>query len=138
MKYMELAIEESIKASWKGYIPVGAVLTYKDELIFQGHNLKRFEHVEIMVAKYIFSKKNKYPIDNNYKLYTTEEPCVMCWYVIHTTPINYIYFGTFNKNYGGYSNHIEWYNKKKQVSVFGGICQWQTQVIMESFFKTKR
>ena len=57
MKYMQIAIQESLISGWLGFIPIGAVLTYKGKLVFKGHNQGRFEHIEHIIIKYIFSEK---------------------------------------------------------------------------------
>lgn len=133
---MELAIYESLKAAWNGYIPIGGVLVYNNQLIFQGHNGSRLQHIELLIGDYIFNQKpNRQQID--YVLYLTQEPCIMCWFAIHNMPIKRLYFGSFNLRYGGYSQKITWPGQRK-IEVYGGIREEFTTDILQSFFKGKR
>ncbi len=50
--YMEMAIEEALKAKEKNEVPIGCVIVLEDQVIARGHNLRESEqqataHAEI-------------------------------------------------------------------------------------------
>ncbi|HLC77618.1 MAG TPA: nucleoside deaminase [Candidatus Nanoarchaeia archaeon] len=80
--FMKLALEEAERASKRGDLPVGAVLTLDNVIIGFGGNLATshkdwISHAENNLLIKYSDKLKKYKGDNSV-LYTTWEPCMMC------------------------------------------------------------
>lgn len=129
---MDLAILEAIKASWHGQIPVGAILVKDNKILFQGHNTSKFQHVEMLVVDFAFRNYL-----TEFDLYLTQEPCIMCWFALHQTFMKRLFFGAYNRDYGGLSLNIKW-KQKKSIEIFSGIHQEKNLLLLKSFFYHKR
>ncbi|MBW6514057.1 MAG: nucleoside deaminase [Candidatus Syntrophosphaera sp.] len=80
-RWMELALQEARQAASENEIPVGAVLVKAGEYVLSEHNRTRqysdpLAHAEKLLIDKILSQKIKYLQD--YTLYVTLEPCLMC------------------------------------------------------------
>lgn len=97
-KFMKIAIEEankSIKAKEGG--PFGAVIVKNGEIIAQGHNQvigthDPTAHAEIQVIREAAKKLDDFDL-SGCEIYTTGEPCPMCYSAIHWARIDKIYYG---------------------------------------------
>lgn len=84
-QFMETALLEANKAMIDGNYPCGAVLTVDGEIIEQNHNQKevkgdRVSHAEMLlyISNSAALKKAK-KLDKQITMYTTLEPCLMCF-----------------------------------------------------------
>lgn len=80
--FMKEAIEEARKALNEGNWPIGCVIELDGKIIARGHNLvysnkDRFGHAEMIALRDVNSILNERP--NEAVLYTTYEPCPMCF-----------------------------------------------------------
>jgi len=78
---MSIALEEARLAALEDEIPVGAVLVKDNELVLRYHNRTRqmsnpLAHAEKLLVDKILLSKIKYL--QEYTLYVTLEPCLMC------------------------------------------------------------
>ncbi len=96
---MEAAIEEAYRGISKGDGgPFGAVIVSKEEIVARAHNevLKRGEptrHAEMCaISKAAPSFGSHLFLGGT--IYSTTEPCVMCFAAIHWARIRRVYFGT--------------------------------------------
>jgi len=81
--WMQFALAEAQTAFFKGEVPIGAVLVKDNEAIASAHNLTKnnsLNHAEKLVIEKVISRGEKYL--NDYVLYVTVEPCLMCAGVI--------------------------------------------------------
>lgn len=129
---MHLALLEALKSAWLGQIPVGAVVVVNNQIVFIAHNQNKFQHAEMLVCEYVF----KHNIQN-YDLYLTLEPCIMCWFALHQTSIKRLFFGTNNNDIGGISLQIKW-KKQKTFEFFGEINKEINRLLLISFFDSCR
>jgi tRNA(adenine34) deaminase len=103
---MRIALEEARKDIPEGLFPVGAVITLDGKIIArsrktaQGH----LGHAEIVAMKEAFDGK-KFSKDDNLVLYTTVEPCLMCFGTIFHSHIKKVVFGFEDPWSGG--THIK-------------------------------
>ena len=80
---MSIAIKEANLAFLEGEIPVGAVIVDKNyNIISKAHNKKEklndvTAHAEILAIKEAVKVTNSWRL-NDYKIYVTTEPCLMC------------------------------------------------------------
>lgn len=98
-KFMALAIEDAYRGIRLGHGgPFGAVIVHRGRLVASGHNevLKSKDptrHAE-MCAITRASKQFGQPHFRGARIYSTTEPCVMCFAAIHWAQVADIYFGT--------------------------------------------
>ena len=97
-KFMQLAIKEAKKGIQHGYGgPFGAVVVRNGKVIGRGHNqvIKNNDptcHGEIMAIKAACKKIKKFDL-TGCELYTTGEPCPMCYGAILWSNIEAVYYG---------------------------------------------
>ena len=98
-KFMEAALEEAYRGVSRGDGgPFGAVIVVKGEVVARGHNevLKQGEptrHAEMCaIAK--AARWFRSHLFLGASIYSTTEPCVMCFAAIHWARIRRLYFGT--------------------------------------------
>ena len=98
-RFMEIALAEAYRGVKKGHGgPFGSCIVYKGDVIATGHNevLKTNDptrHAEVC-AIIRAAKKMESSHFKGCMLYSTGEPCVMCFAAINWAQINRIYFGT--------------------------------------------
>ncbi len=97
-KYMHLAIKEArknIKSSWGG--PFGACIIRKGEVLASARNtvLKNdcIAHAEINAIRRACKKVKTFDL-SGCVIFSTTEPCPMCFGAIHWARIGAIYYGT--------------------------------------------
>ena len=148
MSYMELAIEEAIKAKVVGEVPIGALVAHKDgEIISRAYNLTKTTydpsaHAEINALR-MAAKKVKNNILKDYDLYVTLEPCLMCTVAISNARIRRLYFGAYANQVNEFSsNESSRYLSSSECNhrpeIYGGILEIQNQELIKSFFQSKR
>ena len=97
-KYLLRAIELAKKAEHEGNLPVGAVITYQEEVIAEGRSaiwvpiFDATRHAEMEVLRAVPQELWKYSTEMS--LYTTLEPCLMCFGAILLHRIGRIVFGS--------------------------------------------
>lgn len=97
--FMKLAVREAYRGIARGHGgPFGAVIVRKGEVIARGHNevLKMNDptrHAEIC-AIVRAARSLGTPHFRGSEIYSTTEPCVMCFAAIHWARIARVFFGT--------------------------------------------
>jgi tRNA(adenine34) deaminase len=108
-QFMQLAIEEAIRASDRGDYPIGAVITRvlgKREVVIAaaGNRVKTsgssIKHVELETLKYVSSGYGRYLPD--FVLYSTHEPCAMCAGACVWSKIGAIVYGVSQEDIAAY------------------------------------
>ena len=144
-QWMQIAIQEAIKAQNEGEVPVGAVLVRNGKLIAQAHNQPLFEndasaHAEIQVIRAAGKKTNNYRL-NNSTIYVTLEPCIMCMGAIMNARIDKIFFGAYDVKTGACGSCVNLANSKcfnHKLDIKGGILEEKCQTILQKFFQIRR
>ena len=101
---MRKAIELALLAEQEGNLPVGALITLKSEVIAEGQSavfVPEFDatrHAEMEAIRAV--PKNLLKFSSEMSLYTTLEPCLMCFSAIHLHGIGRVVFGA-GDDYGG-------------------------------------
>lgn len=102
-EYMNVALDEAIRGlvTEEGG-PFGAVIVKDGEIIARGHNqVLQFNdptcHAEIQVIRKACAKLGRFDL-SDCELYTTCEPCPMCFGAIHWAKITKIYTGCTAKD----------------------------------------
>ena len=148
MRFMELAMEEAIKAQGAGEVPIGALVVHKDgEVISRANNLTKTTydpsaHAEINALRIATSK-----IENNilkdYDLYVTLEPCLMCTVAISNARIRRLYFGAYANQQNEFTSsesarYLSSQECNHRPDIYGGILEIQNRELIKSFFQSKR
>jgi tRNA(adenine34) deaminase len=103
-QYMQRAIELALLAEKEGNLPVGALITFKDEIVAVGRSaiwVPKFDatrHAEMEALRAVPAKLWEAP--GEMSLYTTLEPCLMCFGSILLHAIGRVAFG-YSDPYGG-------------------------------------
>ena len=144
--YMELAINEAIKAKKKQEVPVGAIIVdKKGKVIAKAHNLVETSndatsHAEkLVIEKALKITGNRYL--NNYDIWVTLEPCIMCASIIEKTRIRRLYYGAEDKKGGAIDNGIRMfsnYTSKAKIEVYSGFSANKSEKLIKEFFKEIR
>ena len=99
MAFMEAAVEEAYRGVSRGDGgPFGAVIVSKGKIVARGHNevLKRGEptrHAEMCAISRAAAFLGSHLMPGA-SIFSTTEPCVMCFAAIHWARIRRVYFGT--------------------------------------------
>ena len=138
--FMKEAFKEAELALQKDEVPVGAIITLKNQVIGRGHNLtQQFNDVtahaeiqaitaasEFLGAKYL----------RDCTLYVTLEPCAMCAGALAWSQLDRVVFAAFDDQRGASKFSPDLYHPKTKVE--GGMMQLQAEVMLKEFFAKKR
>tara|TARA_Y100000816_G_scaffold72999_1_gene49098 strand:- start:1000 stop:1449 length:450 start_codon:yes stop_codon:yes gene_type:complete len=134
--FMNIALQEAMKAYEEDEIPVGAVIVYQDQIIGRGYNQSQrlkdsTAHAE-MIA--ITSAQNKIGSKylNGCELYVTLEPCMMCSGAIFLSKISKVIYGLDDKEKGFLRLSKEYANKK--LKIISNIEEIKSKELLDSFF----
>jgi tRNA(adenine34) deaminase len=103
-KFMQRAIELAKMAEQEGNLPVGAVISYNGQAIAEGRSaiwVPKFDatrHAEMEALRAV--PQELWTNSKEMSLYTTLEPCLMCFGAILLHRIGRIVYGSTD-NYGG-------------------------------------
>ena len=143
--FMQRALEQAKKAEREGEVPVGAVLTFEDEIIAEAHNTPisindPSGHAEVNVLRKGAQIFNNYRLENT-SLYVTLEPCMMCCgLLIHARVENLIFSATDPKSGSVVSNanllDSDFVNHRVKYSQ--GPLTKESSKLLRKFFADKR
>ena len=143
---MEIAINEAIKAKEKREVPVGAIIVDKNgNVIARAHNLVETRndatsHAEkLVIEKAIQITGERYL--NNYEIWVTLEPCIMCASIIKQTRIRRLYYGAEDKKSGAIDNGVRLFSNcgsKVKLEVYSGFSANKSEKLIKEFFKKIR
>lgn len=143
--YMKKALDEAYKAFDEDEVPVGAIISYKGEIIGKGHNqIKTLKdptaHAEMIVITQAadFLRNERL---NDCTLYVTVEPCVMCVGAAVLARLKTIVFGAWDQKTGACGSAMNLVKKglfNHDLEVVGGILEAECRSVMQKFFLAKR
>jgi tRNA(adenine34) deaminase len=137
--FMKKAFEEAKYAFFKNEVPVGCVIVNNNEIISRSSNMVELlndstahaELIAITSAQNSLNSKNL----NNCILYTTLEPCLMCYGAIYWSKINTVVYGASDKK-RGFSRHSVDLDRK--INIINGFMEKESKELLDSFFKKIR
>ncbi len=137
-----MAIKEAEKAYKKGEVPVGAVAVINGKIVAKAHNspisLKDpTAHAEVIVLRKAGKKIGNYRLEN-LTIYTTLEPCIMCYGAMVNARIKELVFGAGDPK-GGFRIFIT--NEKRlnhKIKIESGILSEECSEILKRFFNERR
>ena len=137
--FMKFALSQAKLAKENNEVPVGAVIVYKNNVISRAYNMVELlkdstAHAEILAitsaSDYLNSKYLQ-----GCTLYTTLEPCVMCYGAIYWSKISRIVYAVDDPA-KGYKSHKVQLNKKIQEK--SGVLESESKDLIDKFFKKLR
>jgi len=140
-----MAIEEALKASQEGEVPVGAVLVREGEVLAKEHNRSLSlndptAHAEILVLREGASRVGNYRL-NGCELYVTIEPCPMCAGAILHSRLARLIFGARDEKAGAVESLYRLLNDPRlnhRVQVTEGVLAERCKEIVQAFFQLRR
>ena len=144
-KWMQYAIIEANIAKDKGEVPVGSIIIKNNQIIAKAHNCPISKnaptaHAEIEALRKAGKKLMNYRLPKT-TLYVTLEPCAMCLGAIVHARIERVVFGALDPKSGVCGSTIDLSTKSifnHQISVSGGVLEYECKKILQSFFKLRR
>ena len=138
--YMSLAIKEAIKARKKNEVPVGAIIVDGcGNVIAKAHNLVETRNDPTCHAeKLVIEKALKITGErflNDFDIWVTLEPCVMCAGLIKQTRIRRLYYGAEDKKGGAVDNGVRVFSDNKtRIEIFSGFSEDHSERLLKDFF----
>ena len=144
-KWMQIAIQEAIKAEKEGEVPVGAVLVKDGLLIAKAHNQPISKndataHAEIQLIRFAGNELRNYRL-NGSTLFVTLEPCAMCFGAMVHARVKRIVYGAHDPKTGvcGSSEDLSNVNFfKHKINITGGVSEKKCSQLLQTFFKSRR
>ena len=143
--FMCQAIELARKGRESNEVPVGAVVTFKGEIIGKGFNqcIQNHDptaHAEIIAIRAAAKHVGNYRL-NECNLYVTLEPCLMCFGALVHARISKLIYGADDIKTGALQYNKDQINFKKlnhKFEITSGILKEECAELLSSFFKEKR
>jgi tRNA(adenine34) deaminase len=138
--FMKLALQEAVKASENGEVPVGAVLVSDLKVIARGYNQTEALQDITAHAEIIAITSASQAIGSKYlqdcTLYVTLEPCVMCAGALYWSQVSRVVIGASDEKRGFLRFGKELLHPKTKLEL--GIMEEECSKILTDFFKNKR
>lgn len=97
--FMSIAVDEAFKGLYKNHGgPFGAVIVRNGKIVSKSHNevIRRHDptcHAEIMAIRAASHKLKRFDL-SDCEIYSSCEPCPMCFAAIHWAKIKKLYYGS--------------------------------------------
>ncbi|MBM7650500.1 tRNA(adenine34) deaminase [Bacillus ectoiniformans] len=143
--YMNLALEEAIKAKEIGEVPIGAVIVLNGEVIASAYNLREttqnaVTHAELLAIQEACQKLGTWRLEGA-ELYVTLEPCPMCSGAIILSRVGRVIYGAKDPKAGcagTLMNLLEDERFNHQCEVCSGVLEQECGQVLSHFFKQLR
>jgi len=143
--FMRQAIELAREGRESNEVPVGAVVTFKGEIIGKGFNqcIQNHDptaHAEIIAIRAAAKHVGNYRL-NECNLYVTLEPCLMCFGALVHARISKLIYGADDIKTGALQYNKDQDNFTKlnhKFEITSGILKEECAELLSSFFKEKR
>lgn len=143
--FMRQAIELAREGRESNEVPVGAVVTFKGEIIGKGFNqcIQNHDptaHAEIIAVRAAAKHVGNYRL-NECNLYVTLEPCLMCFGALVHARISKLIYGADDIKTGALQYNKDQDNFTKlnhKFEITSGILKEECAELLSSFFKEKR
>ena len=137
--FMKKAFEEAKYAFFKNEVPVGCVIVNNNDVISRSSNMVELlndstAHAELIAITSAQNSLNSKNLDNCI-LYTTLEPCLMCYGAIYWSKINTVVYGASDKK-RGFSRHS--IDLDCKINIINGFMEKESKELLDSFFKKIR
>ena len=138
-QFMKKALQEANYALFKDEVPVGCVIVHNNEIISRSSNMVELlndstAHAELIAITSAQNNLNSKNLEDC-TLYTTLEPCMMCYGAIYWSKIKTIVYGSSDQK-RGFSKHIV--NVDRDIKIIKGVLEEESKELLDSFFKKIR
>lgn len=147
INHIDLALKQAQIAFDCDEVPVGAVIAHYQtkEVIAQSYNKVKtlnnpIAHAELNVIQEACQKLKVSRLDD-YDLYCTLEPCVMCASAIAKARIKRLYFAASDSKYGGVVSNLKYFSTNAchhKVEYYYGMKEMEAKKLLKDFFAQKR
>ena len=144
-KWMNLALEQAVKAEKEGEVPVGAVLVKDGLVVARAHNQPistndPTAHAEIQLLRAAGEELKNYRLTGT-SLYVTLEPCAMCLGAMMHARVERIVYGAHDPKTGacGSSENLmdaNCFNHK--ITLTSGVLENESKQLLKNFFISRR
>lgn len=143
--FMQMAIDEAMKAEAIGEVPIGAVIVYEDKVIARAHNLREttqnaVTHAELSAIQDACKEIGSWRLEDT-TLYVTLEPCPMCAGAILQSRIPRVVYGARDPKGGCVDSLYRLLNDPRfnhTCDVTEGVLGDACGDMLTSFFRTIR
>ncbi len=139
---MTLALEYAEKALARGEFPVGCLMVYNGEVVAGGgrlssrDNINELDHAEIVALRFLLKNNNKINFAD-ITVYSTMEPCLMCFSTLLVNGIRKVVFG-YEDVMGGGTNlsvvGLPPLYSRLDPQIIGGVLRLQCLELFKNFF----
>ena len=145
VRMMGLALDEARQALAEGEVPVGAVLTWDDEVLARAHNLREqtgdpTAHAEILALRAAARLTGDWRL-SECTLYVTLEPCAMCAGAILNARLARVVFGAYDAQRGCCAS-VYRLTEDPAFNAFvpsvGGVLERECTAVMDEFLRAHR
>lgn len=142
---MQIALEEAHAAATRDEVPIGAVITYRNEIIARAGNRTReindpTAHAEVLAIRMACEALGNERL-GDCDLYVTLEPCTMCAAAISFARIRRLYYAVSDPKGGGIEYGARFYAQPTchhVPDIYTGIGENDARNLLQNFFKEKR
>ena len=142
---MKQALNLAQTAYDQNEIPIGAIVVKNGKIIGKGYNqIEKLQdataHAEIIAITSAANTLENWRL-KGCDLYVTLEPCIMCSGAIVNSRIRNVYFGAYDKQFGGCSSLYNLCNDPRlnhRCGLKGGIMEIDCNWILNEFFQKAR
>jgi tRNA(Arg) A34 adenosine deaminase TadA len=142
---MRRALDLAAEAALAGEVPVGAVVTWRDEIIAEARNAMRgtidpTAHAEMVALRHAATHLGSARLDGC-TLWVTLEPCAMCAAAIGLARIEALRFGAEDPKGGGVIHGARIFTQSTchhRPDVMGGIGEEEAAAQLRDFFAARR
>ena len=143
---MDITIDLAEEALVKGEMPISACVFHEDQVVAKAHTSEKSEgrflvHAELKAL--LKADTLKYSIEDRKKLqlYTTLEPCLMCYGAALSFFLGEIYYSLKAPEDGAlnlvnFENFNSDYLQFQKPSVSGGFCIERTKALLKKYMNT--
>jgi tRNA(adenine34) deaminase len=144
-KYMQMAVDEAMKAQALGEVPIGAIIVHDNEVIARAHNLREttqnaVTHAELSAIQDACNELGSWRLEET-TLYVTLEPCPMCAGAILQSRIPRVVYGARDPKGGCVDSLYRLLNDPRfnhECEVTEGVLGNECGEMLTSFFKDIR
>ncbi len=141
--FMRLALEQASLSLSENEFPVGAVVVLNGKIIGRGRKLSsnfHMGHAEIHALQDALHGK-RYKRDDDLVIYTTVEPCIMCYGAILNSPIKKVVYA-FEDVYGGATSidakALPIRHHLRTPQIIKGVLRDESKELLKKFFLTTK
>lgn len=139
------ALKEAHKALLLDEVPVGAIITFKGEIIARGHNQREQDrdptaHAELLAIQRASQFLGGWRLAGC-RLYVTLEPCAMCAGALVLSRIESLIYGAIDPKAGACGSVIDLVRHPSlnhRLAVKGGVLEEECGQLIKSFFARLR